>query len=51
MIGQDASVGRKRGTIVGYVEWGEKRKIQYVWIKFGEVISALIKMEDVTVHK
>jgi len=51
MIGQEASVGKSRGIIVGYIEWGEKRKIQYVWIKFGEIISALIKIEDVTVHK
>ena len=51
MIGREASVGKSRGIIVGYVEWGEKRKIQYVWIKFGEVIGKLIKFTDVKVHK
>ena len=51
MIGREASVGKSRGTIVGYVEWGEKRKIQYVWIRFGEVIGKLIKVENVTIYK
>ena len=51
MMGQEASIGKRRGIIVGYVEWGEKRKIQYVWIRFGEVIGKLIKVENVTIYK
>ena len=51
MIGQEASIGKRRGIIVGYVEWGEKLKVRYVWIRFGEVVGNLIKVENVTIYK
>jgi len=51
MIGQEASIGKRRGIIVGYVEWGEKLQVKYVWIKFDNVISDLIKVKNVTIYK
>ena len=50
MIGKTARVGKAKGVISGYVEWGEhKLKIYKVWVRFPDgTETPLLKIKDVT---